>query len=429
MNLRNMRTKSLRIIFSAFILIAFISQPVSQRPGNRTIDTADQIHYSILSGTSVSFDWVGTANNIRIGTKLRKIKRTFIAAHPDFLPVTQPWVSDPGPYWEAKLTGLKQNTVYYYKIGNNGKVNQFRTPPLPGTGGFRIVLTTDIHENSPETLSMFAQIADLKPDIVFTTGDITGAGPDGQKNVSERFHDAMVWSQSAAWVPAWGNHDWEYDTIDDLRNYKGRFDIPNPGTISGSPAISCCGEDWGWFDYGNTRFITLPEPWNSTVRPEWVSQVTKVFSGAQSDPAIKFIITLGHRSAYTSTYRRSPGELSLRSILNKLHADFSKYKLDVSGHNHQYERYLLPDGMTYLVNSSTGSYYHEGWQTPIKPDNCAFRAIHYGVLVLDFSKEEISGRFECSAGSTQTGPDYKPLEEAVCNKVGDVIDAFTITSD
>lgn len=417
------------IILAAILSMAFLGPYALKDPAERSPDFADQIHFSITDGTSVTFDWVGTADHINIGTRPGKLKKTFIAKHPLFLPVKEPWVSDPGPYWEAKLTGLKQNWVYYYKIGNSGQVKQFKTPPLPGTGGFRICLTTDMHEGSSECKIMFGQIADLKPDIVLTTGDITGAGPDGQKNVSERFRDAMVWSQSAAWMPAWGNHDWEYDTIDDLRTVKGRFDIPHPGTISSSPAISCCGEDWGWFDYGNTRFISLPEPWNSSVRPEWAKQVINAFSDAQRDPAIKFIITFGHRSAYTSTYHRSPGEMSLRTILNRLHSEFPKYKLDISGHNHQYERYLLPDGMTYLVNISTGSYYHEGWQTPEIPEYCAFRAIHYGILVLDITENLISGRFECSVGTTQPGPDYKPLEEPVCSKVGQVIDAFVIAAN
>lgn len=390
---------------------------------------ADQIHFSIIDGTSVTFDWTGTADAIFFGTDPEKLTNVLRAEPSAFLPVTSPWKSDPGPYREAKVTGLKQNTIYFYRIGENNEVKQFRTPPLPGTAGFRIVLTTDMHEKSAESQAMFSQIASLKPDIVLTSGDITGAGPDGQKNVGERFHDAMVWSRTASWMPAWGNHDWEYDTIDDLRSYKGRFDIPNPGTISESPEISCCGEDWGWFDYGNTRIISLPEPWTPAARNEWMNQVTPVFAAAQNNPDIKFIITFGHRSAYTSTNRRSPGEESLQAILNKLHADYPKYRLDVSGHNHQYERYLLPDNMTYIVNVSTGSYYHEGWQTPEKPEYCVCRAIHYGILVLDISENSIEGRLECSAGSTQNGPDYKPLEEEVCSTPGARIDSFSIKAD
>lgn len=420
--------RKIRLVPLTIVLLFVISAHIPESD-KKTSGTADQIHFSLIDQTSVTFDWTGTAEIIVYGTNPKKLKRSARAENPAFLPVTAPWISDPGPYWEAKLTGLKPDTRYYYKIGKEGNTSQFKTPPLPGSGGFRIVATTDIHERSAETKSMFEQIADLKPEIVLTSGDITGAGPDGQKNVSERFQDAMVWSQNSAWMPAWGNHDWEYDSIDDLRTYKGRFDIPNPGTIPTSPAVSCCGEDWGWFDYGNTRIISLPEPWESSSRTEWLTQVTPVFEQAQNNPEIKFIITFGHRSAYTSTYRRSPGEQSLRTILYKLHAGYSKYKLDISGHNHQYERYLLPEGMTYVVNVSTGSYYHEGWQTPVKPENCAFRAIHYGILVLDISKDSISGRLVCSAGSTQPGPDYMPLEEAVCKNKGAVIDSFTIKAD
>jgi hypothetical protein len=82
--------------------------------------------------------------------------------------------------------------------------------------------------------------------------------------------------------------------------------------------------------------------------------------------------------------------------------------------------------MTYVVNSTTGSYYHEGWDSPIEPANCIFRAIHYGILVLDFTQTSIEGRFICSVNTTQTGHDYKPLEENLCNEPGAVIDSFTI---
>jgi len=233
------------------------------------IEKLDGIHFTIISNTALTFDWTGTADHIAYGTNPDNLSTTVSAEHSEFLPVTSPWVSDPGPYWEAKLSGLMENTVYYYKIGNIGKIYTFRTPPQPGKADFRVCLTTDMHERSTESIAMFYQIAQLKPDLVLTTGDITGAGPDGQQEVVSRFHDVMLWSQNTAWMPAWGNHDWEYEDKDDLRTLKGRFDIPNPGTISDSPAISCCGEDWGWFDYGNTRFISIPEPYTDDTWNEW----------------------------------------------------------------------------------------------------------------------------------------------------------------
>jgi hypothetical protein len=420
-----MKIYLMKILFPVLIFMVFIQPAISQVNNIAVPGNADKIHFSVISSTSVTFDWVGTTDIISIGTKPKKLIKTVRGSNPSFLPVTSPWISDPGPYWEAKLTGLKQNTTYYYAVGNAG-INKFRTPPAPGSGGFRVCLTSDIHESSKECVAMFSQIAGLKPDLVLTTGDVTGAGPDGQQEVSRRFHDAMAWSLNAAWMPAWGNHDWEYTDKDDLRTLKGRFDIPNPGTISDSPAISCCGEDWGWFDYGNTRFISYPEPWSSASWIEWETQVKPVLDAAQKNPEIKFIVTFGHRSASTSTNHRSPGDTRIKTLLDCFHTTYSKYVLDLSGHNHQYERYLLKTGMTYVVNSSTGSYYHEGWDNPVKPENCAFRAIHYGIIVLDFTANSIKGKFVCSAGTTQTGPDYKPLEEPLCDEPGSIIDSFTI---
>jgi hypothetical protein len=391
-----------------------------------TAVAADQIHFSIISGTAITFDWLGTTDSISYATDPNNLTTWVHATPAAYLPVTSPWVSDPGPYWEAKLTGLQQNTVYSYKIGSSGQLNTFRTPPPPGTAGFRVCTASDMHDSSPECVAMFAQIASFKPAFVLTTGDLTGAGPDGQQKVDVRFHDAMVWSQNAAWMAVEGNHDWEYTTADDLRTYKGRFDIPNPGMILSSPAVSAGGEDWGWFDYGNTRFISYPEPWTSGSWNEWKSYATPVFSAAQTNPNIKFIVTFGHRSAYTSTNGRSPGETSLRTILDGFHTVYSKYVLDLSGHNHQYERYQLASGMNYVVNSTTGSYYHTGWASSTKPTGCAFRAIHYGILVLDITDTAIQGQFVCSVNTSNPSSDYMPTEEHVCSNPGVVIDSFTI---
>jgi hypothetical protein len=345
---------------------------------------ADQIHFSIISNTAITFDWVGTADHINYGTDSSSLASQVSAVPPDHLPVTSPWISDPGPYWEAKLTGLQENTTYYYKIGSNGQVHEFKTPPPRGAAGFRVCSTSDMHESSTECVAMFKQIAGLNPDFVITTGDLTGAGPDGQQEV-------------AAWMPAIGNHDWEYSNADDLRTYKGRFDIPNPQTCPSSPAVSCCGEDWGWFDYGNTRFISWPERWNSsTTWQDWAKAADPVFKEAQADPDIRFIVTFGHQSPYTSARGRSGGSGTQKTLWNALAAKYSKFRLDLSGHNHQYERYSFPSGITYIINSTAGSYYR-GWEDTIKPDICNFRAIHYGILVLDFTEDAIRGKFVCSA--------------------------------
>jgi hypothetical protein len=412
-----------RFLFVVGCIFAFVASFAS----SATADTADQIHFTIISNTAVTFDWIGTADRIYYGTSHGSLNNTVVAVHPPFLPVTSPWHSNPGPFWEAKLTGLQQNTVYYYRVGDFGQVETFRSPPVPGASSFRVCAISDMHRSSAECTTMFNQVAGFNPNLVITTGDTTGGDSEGQTSVDIRFHEAMVWSQSAAWMPIWGNHDWEDGpTRDDLRSYKGRFDIPNPQTASGSPAPGCCSEDWGWFDYGNTRFISWPERYNdSTTWQNWKTAAAPVFAAAQNDSNIDFIITFGHQSAYTSTLNRYPGSTTLQNILNGLHNSYSKYKLDLSGHNHNYERYQISNGMTYIIDSTAGAYYREWDPYAIpKPSNCAYRAIHYGIVVLDIYDTGIRGRFVCSVNSQQS--DCIPIEEAVCGEPNAVIDTFII---
>src|SRR6185503_5271408 len=133
-----------------------------------------------------------------------------------------------------------------------GPEGTFRTPPAPGASGFTAYLEADIGTslNYPNTMPVVQQlIANGAPAFVLAAGDLTYGNSHGQTRVDQHFNDVMVWSTRSAYMPAWGNHEWE--PTDDLRNYKGRFDLPNPQTSPGSPAISCCGEDWYWFDYGN----------------------------------------------------------------------------------------------------------------------------------------------------------------------------------
>ena len=68
-------------------------------------------------------------------------------------------------------------------------------------------------------------------------GDLTYGNVEGQGAVDQHFNDAMAWSQTAAYMPAWGNHEWDTPATDDLRNYKGRFALPNSQRALGSPGV------------------------------------------------------------------------------------------------------------------------------------------------------------------------------------------------
>ena len=378
---------------------------------------ADEIHWTFTGQTSVSFDWRGSAAEdfIRYGTTSGSYTDTVVAQTPTPLPY-----SSAGPFFEARLTGLTEDTLYFYSIAD-GPEHTFRTPPPRGESGFTVYVEADIGDTTNYSPMVPVQelIAAGQPEFVLAPGDLTYANANGQDAVDQHFNDVMVWSRDAAYMPAWGNHEWDDNGgNDDLRNYKGRFDLPNPQTSPGSPPISCCGEDWYWFDYGNVRFIAYPEPW-AGAWDDWAVQADALMDQAELDPDIGFIVTVGHQPPYSSGHH--PSVAGIASILDTLGAEHLKYVLNLNGHSHNYERTWPQNGVVHLTTGTGGGTLQTDgsclWNTCVQPEWSAFRAFRYGAVRLDFSSEAIDGAFICGPPSSRD--DIDCIE-------GEVVDTFQI---
>jgi hypothetical protein len=349
-----------------------------------------------------------------------------------------PWPrSSAGPFRMARLTGLTENTLYHYTIGGCPD-HTFQTPPARGTAGFTVFVEGDVGsgaENSRMT-ALQSMIASGHPQFVLVVGDITYANVDGQVNVDNHFNDVMMWSRDAAYMPAWGNHEWE-STTDDLRNYKGRFDLPNPQTSPTAPDSADLvgtprpyGKDWYWFDYGNTRFISIPDPYTYGSGGPWADWYTKVgpiMNQAQSDPAIAFIVTFGHRPSYTSG-NYTPGDPTLRSYLDGLGATHSKYVLDLCGHSHDYERSYPQSHVTHITCGVGGANLETTgnpsclWKGGCPaPSWSAYRAMHHGTVKLRFTSAAIEGQVTCGPDVSTSGN----MTDITCTQ-GSVIDTFDV---
>jgi hypothetical protein len=262
-------------------------------------------------------------------------------------------------------------------------------------------------------------IRDIRPHFTIMLGDLTYGNAHGQGAVDQHFNDVMKWSLDAAYMPVWGNHEWD-TSADDLRNYKGRFDLPNPRTSPGSPAVSCCGEDWWWMDYGNVRFIAYPEPW-SGAWSAWAASAESLMKAVDNDPQIQFIVTAGHRPAYSSGHH--PGNTTLAGYLDGLGTRHPKYVLDLNGHSHNYER-TTPQGGVVHVTSGDGGSSHETESTTCKwlggcppPAYTAFRAFRHGTLQIRFTRTAIEGVYVCGPADTK--------DDVACTP-GSALDTFSI---
>ena len=293
-----------------------------------------QVHFTFTAPDAVTFNWRGSDPTLRFWAK-NVAPRTVQARPPD----PAPW-SSPGPWQEAVADGLQPGTEYQYEVGHPVRplTQSFRAPAAPGAVGFTLR-----RGRRHRRVDQLARGGDRAPDDRAGGSDAGAragrselrATSASQADVDRHFDDVMVWSRRAAYMPVWGNHEWGNDK-DDLRNYKGRFALPNAAASPGAPAAGCCGEDWYWFDQGAVRFIIYPEPYAKETWPDWARRAEPLFAAAQADPALRFIVTAGHRPAYSSG--EHDGKAQIRAILDGFGERFGKYVLNLSAHSHNYER-------------------------------------------------------------------------------------------
>jgi Calcineurin-like phosphoesterase len=365
---------------------------------------AREVHYTFTGPRSVAFDWVGGGTTIRYGRSRAYGARTTAHA-PKPLPF-----SSRGPFREARLVRLRPATTYHYSIGG-GRDHTFSTAPA---SPYRFDAEADIGDSGSfgEVLPTQRQIAADHPAFVLAVGDLTYGNDDGQHAVDRHFTDVMAWSQTAAYMPAWGNHEWD-ESSDDLRNYKGRFAIPHPHGSPGAPGKNCCGEDWGWFDAGGVRFISYPEPYSDRSWQAWRPNADRIMAAAQSDPRINFIVTFGHRPAYSTGYH--PGDSSLAAILNALGDRYPKYVLNINGHSHDYERFKPIHHVVHVTVGGGGAEL-EPWSSGPDP-RTVFRAMHLEHLRVTVGANQLQVQDVCGPSSSH--------DEIKCSP-GQVIDSFTI---
>lgn len=395
-----------------------------------TVHSADEIHFTITGPNSVTFNWRGTEDTISYGTERGVYTNTVAVVVPDPEPLP---TSSGGPFREARITGLSDNTLYYYVIGAGTDEHTFRTPLPSGSSGFIVYAEGDIGStlsgsrmSSLQNLIVNDLLTDTDlPRFVLGLGDLT-YGETNLSRVDQHFNDVMVWSRDIPYMPIWGNHDW--DTLlsipDQLNNYEGRFDFPHSQTSPGADTAigNGPGEDWYWFDYGNVRFIAVPEPYIGATWSSWQTAVQPIMDEAQGISAIDFIVTFSHRPAYSSGHHA--GATTLKTILDALGgASHNKYVLHINGHSHDYERFFSQHGVVHITAGTGGSTLETDatsclWRVCPQPPETAFRAMHHGILRLKFSDTGIEGKFIC-------GPAQSAKNDITCNS-GDIVDSFSI---
>ena len=363
---------------------------------------AQGVHWTFLGPNSVAFSWRGPETTFEYWT-IPQYRQRAIAHAPSPMPTPAESL-----HREVVLTGLATNATYRYRIGD-GPEHTFHTPPPPVNPGFWFAALGDIGSShtydtiSPTMEQIASDLANVpgddRPRFVLALGDLTYGDEGSAQDVYTHFDDVQVWSRDAAYMPAWGNHEWQSLTSsrpDNLNNYEGRFVLPNSQSVSGAALAKGNGpaDDWGWFDYGNARFISMPADDMVNARSEWAAAVGPIMAEAQANPNITFIIVYGHFPAWHSGNDHSDDN-AMQALFQGLRASHSKFVLTLHGHSHHYERWLATatGGITAIVNGGGGAAC--GGMRSSKPAGSAARANELSHVKIRVLSDRIEGWAIC----------------------------------
>ena len=408
-------------------------------------DAVTEIHYSFGDTPgSVWFDWRGQQQDIYYGPGT-SYGQMAVAGNSPVTPV-----DSGGPFRQVELTGLRPSAVYHYKIGRDGPDHTFQTIP---EGDFTWVDIGDTGTTrcQPWAAGIHQLVAEQNPAFVTHGGDISYANECGRGAVHQYYVDQQVWSTGAAFEPVWGNHEYAEPNSDEgmipplgtppdsLLNYKGRSFVTNGQAVPSDTAAqtsnpgcgwetratvnTCPGSDWGWFQAGHVLFISYPEPWPGAF-PAWQDAADQLMAAAQADPAVDFIVTYGHRPAYSSV--ESDTDPDLRAAIDNLAVKYSptaanpygKYVLNVDHHVHWEEVFKPIDGLVNITNGGGGA----GQVDPATLDPASvFHLVHPGILRGTYSAAQHS-----LSVSLLCGPAFVPNPKATCS-FGSVLYSHTFT--
>ena len=363
---------------------SFSFSPSAFVSGNNVI--AVEIHQNALTSTDISFDleltgtdgitltrgpymnmalqnsivirWrtdVATNSKINYGTSPGNLTQSFT----DNTNTTEHIIT---------LTGLTENTLYYYSIGSTTQTlqgdanNYFKTmPPVGSTEKIRVLAMGDMGDNSANQLSVRNAYLNFNgsnyTNAWLLLGDNAyenGLDAEYQSNFFNIYQGNLT-KNHVLW-PSPGNHDYANNSArqaDHNIAYYNVFSLPSNGQAGGVPSNT---EAFYSYNYGNIHFVALDSyGWETgntrlydTLGPQMVWLKQDLAANTQPWTVVYF-----HHPPYTKTSHNSDTETELINMRNRVVRIFERYKVDMvlNGHSHGYERSFLINGHYDLENT------------------------------------------------------------------------------
>ena len=336
-----------------------------------------------------------------------------------------------------QLTGLLNNTKYYYSIGSGttplqgDSSNYFWThPPVGSTSPVRIWAIGDAGTNLPEQNRVrdayYNYTGDTYTNVWLMLGDNAypyGEDSDYQVNVFNNHYESML-KKTTAWTTA-GNHEmYSSDAFAQTGPYFEIFTLPKNGEAGG---ISSLTEAYYSFNYANIHFACLESTTDSFRAAE-----SNMLNWLKSDLAANtqhWTIVYFHHPPYSKGSHDSDTDMKLIEMRQNIVPVLESYGVDLvlTGHDHTYTRSHLIKGhfglentydTTMLVNTGSeilsGKYFKSPPSylgtvyvvcgvsgdahhrtSPLWPHNAMHYStnIQHGSMVIDVVNDTLNGKF------------------------------------
>jgi predicted MPP superfamily phosphohydrolase len=234
----------------------------------------------------------------------------------------------------ATVDGLTANTTYCYTLMAGSAMTAptgFKTPPSPdSTETIRILAFGDSGGGGSDQKALLDQMFDVPYDLMIHTGDIAyedGTLAQFEANVFNIYADLF---RNIPFFPAAGNHEYNTSTAAPFRSV---FALPGDS-----------GEKWYSYDWGRVHFAALDTEADYATQAAWLD------ADLAASTAPWKIVYL-HRPPYSSGEHGS--DTGLRSKLAPVLAAHH-VQLVLAGHDHDYERMVPQDGVSYVVTGGGG---------------------------------------------------------------------------
>lgn len=239
----------------------------------------------------------------------------------------------------ADLTGLDAAEVYCYSLVREGLVLGgplgFRTAPRPNDQApVSFVAFGDSGLASVDQDAVFAQMQGVPFDLALGTGDMA-YGSGTLEQLEQTFfavYEPML--ASIALYPTPGNHD--YKTAD-AAPFREVFALPDNGGPSNA-------ERRYSFDWGDVHFVSIDRQALNEEQAAWLA-----WDLERNDRPWTIVFT--HQSPYSSGEHGS--SMAFRQLFSPI-LEQHGVQLVLAGHDHDYERSEVINGVTYVVTGGGG---------------------------------------------------------------------------